>query len=771
MTLAPFHSQLILRGCILAATIALPLAVSAAAPVEKLAPLIVNETPSVADRYQLPQVTESTTALRIEETVNALDPEDAVKYLPSIFLRKRNYGDTQAVLASRVWGVSSSARSLVYADGVPLTALIANNNNIGGPRWGLVAPAEIERVDLMYGPFAAAYPGNSMGAVVEITTRQPEKFEATLNQSMAWQNFSQYGTHDIYRTAQTAVTVGDRLGEFSFWISANYQDSHSQPLSYVTSVAFPAGTNGGFADRNKLGAAANVVGASGLLHTRMANTKIKAAYDFSPVFRATYVFGAWRNDADSAVESYLTNPAGQRTFAGLAGFASGYYALLQEHVAHSLSLRSHPRGDWKFEATASLFHMNTDRQRQPTTASATAAPNPTFGFAGRVTELGGTGWATLDTKGTWLPGGKTAQHVVSFGAHADRYQLYNPTFNTANWQAGGPSTDIATEGDGRTRSQALWLQDAWRLTPAVKVTLGARYEEWRAYDGLNLNGAITVHQPEVRASGFSPKATLAWIPSLSAQPSTLNSSWLVTASVGQAHRFATAAELFQLVSTGTTFTAPNPHLKPDDVLATELKIERQLRSGRIRVSLFQDDIRDAIITQFNPLLPGSTQLFSFLSNVDHVRARGVEFVYQQDHAFIRGLELQGALTYLDARTLALSGRASANASAAAALGKHLPNIPDWRASFVATYRPNQRWAFTLAGRYSGMLWTTLDNTEVNPNTYQGFAAWFVADIHANLRLNRHWSFGLGADNVLNRKYFLFHPFPNRTVVSTLKYAF
>ena len=190
MTLAPFHSQLILRGCILAATIALPLAVSAAAPVEKLAPLIVNETPSVADRYQLPQVTESTTALRIEETVNALDPEDAVKYLPSIFLRKRNYGDTQAVLASRVWGVSSSARSLVYADGVPLTALIANNNNIGGPRWGLVAPAEIERVDLMYGPFAAAYPGNSMGAVVEITTRQPEKFEATLNQSMAWQNFS-----------------------------------------------------------------------------------------------------------------------------------------------------------------------------------------------------------------------------------------------------------------------------------------------------------------------------------------------------------------------------------------------------------------------------------------------------------------------------------------------------------------------------------------------------------------------------------------------------
>jgi len=192
-------------------------------------------------------VTASVTAQHVEETINAVDTEDAVKYLPSVFLRKRNYGDTQAVMATRVWGVSSSARSLIFADGVPLTALIANNNNIGGPRWGLVAPAEIERIDLMYGPFSAAYAGNSMGAVMEITTRLPEKFEARLTQTAAWQSFKLYGTDNTYRTLQTAVTSGDRAGKFAFWVSANYQDSHSQPLSYVTSPAFPAGTTGGYA--------------------------------------------------------------------------------------------------------------------------------------------------------------------------------------------------------------------------------------------------------------------------------------------------------------------------------------------------------------------------------------------------------------------------------------------------------------------------------------------------------------------------------------------
>jgi len=134
-------------------------------------------------------VTVSITQRRAEETVNLVDAEDAVKYLPSVFLRKRNNGDTQATLATRVWGTGSSARSLIFADGVPLTALIANNNTVGGPRWGLVAPPEVERIDMMMGPYSAAYAGNSMGAVMEITTRLPKKLEGQIQQTQAIQGF------------------------------------------------------------------------------------------------------------------------------------------------------------------------------------------------------------------------------------------------------------------------------------------------------------------------------------------------------------------------------------------------------------------------------------------------------------------------------------------------------------------------------------------------------------------------------------------------------
>src|SRR4029078_9010517 len=143
-----------------------------------------------------------------------------------------------------------------------------------------------------------------------------------------------------------------------------------------------------------------------------------------------------------------------------------------------------------------------------------------------------------------------------------------------------------------------------------------------------------------------------------------------------------------------------------------------------RVSFFQDDVHDAIISQFLPLVPGSATLFSYISNVDHVRARGVETAFQTENLFAQGLDLSGSATYLDARTLALSGRANASAPAGSAEGKFLPNIPKWRANLAPTYRPHDAWAITLAGRYSSKLFTTLDNADVNPNTYQGFSEWF-----------------------------------------------
>ena len=70
-----------------------PVTVTAPAPGPQVPPV----SPQI-DRYAPPQTIESTDQRKIEDTTNIIDSGDAVKYLPSLLLRKRNYGDTQPTL-------------------------------------------------------------------------------------------------------------------------------------------------------------------------------------------------------------------------------------------------------------------------------------------------------------------------------------------------------------------------------------------------------------------------------------------------------------------------------------------------------------------------------------------------------------------------------------------------------------------------------------------------------------------------------------------------
>jgi len=723
--------------------------------VEKLDAVTVSGTPA-PDQYQLPQINQSATAAQMDDTINAVDVEDALKYEPSLFLRKRNDGDNQAVLATRTWGVNSSARSLVYADGVLLSALVANNNTIGAPRWGMVSPDEIERVDVLYGPFAAAYPGNSMGAVVEITTRMPDKFEATATQTESFQDFSLYDTKKSdYVVAQTGVTVGDRIGHWSFWIAGNYEDSHTQPLLLVTASSLPAGTTGGIIAFNKLGQPADVLGASGFNDSDYASGQIKLAYDFSSSIRATYSLGVWSNHTASTVQTYLLDASGLPTYGGVAGFASGNSSWVEEHTMQSLILKSSGQGDWDWQAIGTLYNFDKDTQKSASTA---ASDGLGLGAAGKVAILGGTGWETADLKAAWHPEGRNGGQELSFGAHFDEYQLVNPTYNTPNWQTGTTFSSLATEGNGNTATQALWIQDAWQIVPAWKLTAGGRFEDWRAFDGINVNGATTVIQPDQSSSNFSPKATLAWTPA---------PKWTVTASVGNAYRYPTAGELYQLVSTGSTYTSPNPDLLPEKVWSEELRTEYQLPQGTARVSFFEEDTTNALVSQYEPLVPGSSTEYQYIMNVGKIRNRGVEVYLDQNNVAVTGLELSGSVTYVDSRILEDSG----TGQLAGTVGKKAPYVPMWRATLVATYRPTKTLAWTVAGRYSGQQYSTVDNIDTNPNAFGGFDEFFVLDTHANWTFLPHWSLSGGIDNLLNRKYFLYHPFPQRTTVAEVSCSF
>ena len=689
-----------------------------------------------------PNATASIDADTIARTTNAMNVEDTIKYLPSLIVRKRHIGDTQAPLATRTSGLGASARSLIYADGALLSALIGNNNTSASPRWSAVSPQEIARIDVLYGPFSAAYPGNSIGAVVNITTRLPDEFEGTVTAGTSVQTYDLYGRRDTFAAYQAGVTIGDRFGPLALFGSYDHVSSRSQPIGYATTTTAPAGTDGAVPALNRLGQPIRILGATGIEDQGQDRLKLKAALDLGASIRLTYVGGLFLNRTDSTSQTFLTSTATGVPTWPLA-LSSGVYRTDQRHWSHALSANgTSKRLDWQVIGTR--YAVDRDEQRIATTALPAAAS----GGAGTITRLDGTGWTTLDAKAVWRSD-DAGTNALGFGAHWDQFRIVSNRYATTDWIAGAPGA-LTLQSLGKTRTAALWAQDTWRVVKSLTLSIGGRYEWWRASDGVNfsLSPAISVVQPERSAATFSPKASLAWEPA---------NGWKTQLSFGQAWRFPTVGELYQIVTTPVA-AVPNPNLRPERARSLELAIERTDAKGSVRLSLFSEAIKDALISQTG-LLNGGPAVGTFVQNVDRTRARGVEFAVVRTDLRPR-FDLSGSVTYADATT-------RADAAFPAAIGKRIPTVPQWKATAVATWRPVDGIALTAAGRYASRMFGSLDNSDIVGNTYQGFYKYLVVDLRAQFSVAKNYTLGIGVDNVNNDRYFLFHPFPQRTLHADL----
>ena len=728
---------------------------------------------------QIPTTMEGITREQIEQTINANDSEDALKYLPSLLVRKRYTGDyNHAVLSSRASGTGNSARSAVYADGILLSNFLGNG--VGGlgfpPRWGMVTPEEIERVDVMYGPFSAAYPGNSVGAVVDYVTRMPTQFEAHGKVGYVSQPFALYNTDATYRSRQASASVGNRAGsegQWAWFLNFNHSDSQSQPLTFATrlvSTGTPgtAGTpvTGAVAERNTANAPIWVLGTGTQYHTQQDHIKAKLAYDLSPVVRAAYTFGLWQNESQGRPVSYLRNAAGQSVSSGTinidgrsyAALTGGDFALTDErltHFMHGLSVKSHGKGVFDWEVAASLYGYGKDEKRQ--NGLANSLPAAASGGAGTIADGQGTGWNNLALKGIWRPQGPQGAHAVDFGWQRDSYKLAYLTSNIPGDYLSDGAGPVASDVGGRALLQSLYAQDAWAFAPRWKAVLGGRAEWGTASDGhTRIPGAGVNTQWGEREEFFvSPKAALSW-------------QWLpdtvLKASAGRAVRMPTVSELYGGTSTTNAQYINDPDLQPEKSWTGELSAEKDLGKGLLRLTFFAEDTRDALYAQ-TTFDAAANRNVSRVQNVGRIATQGLELAYNGSGIWLAGLDLSGSLTYADSVIKENAGFVSVPGDT---IGKRQPNIPKWRASALASYRWDAQWTTSLGARYSGQQYRTLDNSDVNGFTYMGVSKYFSMDLRARYQVNRHVSAAFGIDNLNNATYWNFHPYPQRSYTAELK---
>jgi len=729
---------------------------------------LVTGTITVKDSFidsrimKFPATVETYDKKQIEESVNAATPAQTLKYLPSIQVRERSIGDRNGIISSRTIGSISSAQSMLYADGVLLSNLLGNSFSYP-PRWGMVNPEEIQRISMMYGPFSSLYAGNSMGGVINIETRMPERLEAHAGVQSFIQNFKLYGTDQTKIGNREFFSIGNKVNDFSFWASMNRLENTAQPLDFSVNDSIGVGTaedtiTGAYRDKGIKNQDRIIFGATAIDTSIQTNGKFKGQYEFSNQSKLTYTIGLWDLDSRQNVQSYIKDTLGNSIYGGDVILGGKTYSVSRMnpaqaeafHVMQSIDFKSSDKGFFNWQMTLSDYDYSRDLSNRSALIDATNT-NPYIKKTGQITDLSGTGWTVFDSRVTLRP----KDHTIDLGYHLDYYHL-RQTVNASNDWMGSQKEGFTSLSSGNTKTHAVYVQDKWQISPEWALTMGGRQEHYEAYDGVNQNTENLARYEDRSRNTFSPKASLSFEPT---------PAWGFRAAFGKAYRFPTVTELFQQLTTSNNIIVTNnPNLKPEEIYSGEITAERRFANGLARASLFREDRYDALISQINVLPAAEDTSKSYVQNVDHVRIYGIELATEWKNAIIPKLDLVANATLTDSEILK-------NDAAPSYINKKVPRIPRQLYKAVATYRVSEDFTMSLAARYSGRQFIELNNSDINPETYQGASRLLFVDAKANYKFKDRWTASLGVDNIFNDQAYVYHPLYKRTGYAQIKFDY
>ena len=494
----------------LAAAMALPLysqGQEQPGPVRTLGTVTVTGGQPTSLPTQIPTTIEGITREEIEHPINATDSEDALKYLPSLLVRKRYIGDyNHAMLVhprlghrqQRALGGVCRRHPAVQLPGqrrAPIRAALGHGDARGDRAGRRDVRAVLGRLSRQLGRRG----GRLRDAHAARNSRRTRKL------GYVPQPFDLYNTHDTFNSWQTSASLGSNSGDWSWWIDVNRTDSQGQPLTFATRLA-SAGVPGGgrrAGDRRRAGPEPHQ---PGLVHPghrhavphgagpRQGQAGLRLlARPCAPATR----WAGGRTRSKGGPTSYLRNAAGQPVYSGAVNIEGRALHLAptdfpltsdsQTHFMHGLSVKSHTRGDWDWEVAASLYDYaatRSARPRWPCRGAPRAAPAR---FRTR-TAPAGTRWRP---RAPGAPGrGRRAHRRLRL--QRDAYRLRSLENATGDWLAARRRRQPV---GGDTSCTAPVAQDTWSFAPQWKTVLGLRCEHWNAPATASNASTTSLHTP------------------------------------------------------------------------------------------------------------------------------------------------------------------------------------------------------------------------------------------------------------------------------------
>jgi len=737
-----FYSSLVMLGLLVSSAFGEEVKEEKVKKAEELPEVVVTatrvETPVESAPASVNVVTKERIEFKAPKTI-----DEALNDISGVFVRRgKGLMDTLSFITLR--GIPDQKRTLILMDGVVL-----NNPYTGNVKMGGYYPEDLERVEVVKGPFSSLYGGYAMGGVVQFITKMPEKREFTLKAGYgsSWERGE--AMDDLRRVY---VSYGDKLwNKLSIFLSYGRQDTNGYPTDFnVPTTKPPAGITGYEETYTREGKSAYLIGDKGDNRWWDDGITIKAQYEFTKdtklrlsFMRGRYEYNyddphtyLWNATTGAPVWSYSVGKSTvyENTFlAGAGGRTQNTYALnFETKLFKDLSMK------------LNLSYFDTEKDWYVTTLSGATrsgcGPDPTK--CGYVSNTPADAYMA-DIQFS-LP--IFSNQILTFGGsfrheYADTKEKY-----LRNWKDEDSTTTLKYESKGKTRTYALFVQDEIMLLNNLTAYIGFRGDFWKTYDGyvidLNVNGTPKAgypkEYPSKSASSFSPKVSLVYKPF---ETTTLRGS------IGKAFRPPTVYELYRTwtSSSGITY-AGNPQLDPETVVSWDIGIEQKLWKGaKVSLTYFENYMKDLIYRKT------VNATYQELVNVGKAESRGVEFEFEQ--RFDKWLRFFMNFTYTDSEI-------KENKAKPETEGKRLTYTPLWRANVGLEFERSKFQGYII-GRYVDKWYNNDDNSDKKTYVYGSYDEYFVVDGRISYQLTKFSKLSFEVDNIFDKKYYQYYKAPGR----------
>jgi iron complex outermembrane receptor protein len=546
----------------------------------------------------------------------AVMADDVLRQVPSFSLFRRansiSAQPTTQGVSLRGIGPSGQSRTLVLLDGIPF------NDPFGGwVYWTRVPLISVDRIEVTEDTASSLYGNYAMGGVINIVTSRPTPRTVEFK--------PQYGNHS---SPKADVFASDAWGKAAVGFEGTFFNTDGFPI--VTDERGPIDTNANVKYRNVSG---------------------KAEYNPTD---AIHLFGRIGHFTEDRVNGKVGEVNDTNWNTGSGG--------VRIRMPDASELQSRVFVD-RQNAHFNFLAVNTAITRQ-TVRLATDQHVPTNGVGGMVQwskAIGTTNAFSAGVDWRWVDG----------DSQEDAYVASVPASFSGLTQAATLSVQRVTGGS--QQSQGLFAQDIFTPTSKMVITLNARLDHWKNYDG---------HFNEITVATGLPTANNK--PTLPDKDDTVVSPRIgvlyhltdrVTAwgAINSGFRAPTLTELYRQFSVGALVTKPNDQLNPERLVGGELGVSAApTKNLTTRLTYFDNRIKNPV---FNVTVTPGT--LAQKQNIPKTRIYGV----QTDVEYILTKELSVSGAYLHDVGKVTEG----TGLTAALVGKYIAQVPKNRGSIDLVY--------------------------------------------------------------------------------------